>query len=681
MKTNNISVAAAFVWILASGIAFADEMPKAKWVLTPGKSLAVPVGQRATTLQFRQTLELGAPVTSWKAANQAARDKGDRLPDRLTVAQYVVRYADGRELPVNVRYNESVGAWRRDWWNPVDGFIYDLAFAPVAWTQPLEKDGLEHAVVYRMEWPNPRPAVAIESVTLKAAPGLDGGRLLVFAVTTENQPQPGNTYFVAPTGDDAGPGSFEQPWATLHKAAATIKAGDTVYVRGGIYQPTKRVAFQELKAPAGQRTAIIGYPGETATFDCLNALWDESPDRVKLGWEVYPHDQSMIHAFRCERMLFQNLHIIQSRARGFGMEEGVENEISYCSVFKSFGPGIRFSNHHRGRILANSILRGSSLTMGPDGKGGVGGIDGGRKYIDHASKAMRNPPMEALDSGRLTDSVTAYNEIGWNDKECMLIDGPVNNLRIHHNYVHNAHNRPWAGGIAPNGYGKQENIEIDHNIAHHVGGAYGVGTEGGGLGQHVRIHHNVAWDCFWNAVNVTGAWGDGKADLKDITVYNNTAFHNGYLDGNAGAAGGISVSFAKNQGKGGKAISGVVEDVTFANNLILQPRDYAQALVNEGDPVASRIIFTHNLTDLTTDTERINGKNNPKWHSVRDDKLIVVNKPVLRDPAKRDFRLLPGTPAIDGGIVIDATGKLTGGKTYLGAFGPGAKWVELDKQN
>jgi hypothetical protein len=265
----------------------------------------------------------------------------------------------------------------------------------------------------------------------------------------------------------------------------------------------------------------------------------------------------------------------------------------------------------------------------------------------------------------------------------MLIDGDLDRLRVHHNYVHDAHNLPWVGGIAPNGYGKQETIEVDHNIAQSVGSAFGIGTEGGGVGRNVRIHHNLARDCFWNAFGATGSWGEGKADLYQISIYNNTSWHNGYLDSNAGPAGGIGVSFARSgTGYTGNPIGGVVEDVTIANNLILQPRDYAQALVNEGDPVAARIVFTHNLTDLAKDDAKLNElqgwKKNQRWRGVRDDNLMVVEKPVLRDPARRDFRLLPGTPAGDGGIAIGPDGKPdpTGGKTYLGAFGPGSNWME-----
>jgi hypothetical protein len=42
-------------------------------------------------------------------------------------------------------------------------------------------------------------------------------------------------YYVAPTGDDANPGTLDQPWRTIQKAANVMVAGDTVYVKEGTY--------------------------------------------------------------------------------------------------------------------------------------------------------------------------------------------------------------------------------------------------------------------------------------------------------------------------------------------------------------------------------------------------------------------------------------------------------------
>lgn len=52
-----------------------------------------------------------------------------------------------------------------------------------------------------------------------------------------------STFFVATNGADSNPGTEEQPWLSLKKAAASVKAGDTVRIRTGDYfvGPTWRV--------------------------------------------------------------------------------------------------------------------------------------------------------------------------------------------------------------------------------------------------------------------------------------------------------------------------------------------------------------------------------------------------------------------------------------------------------
>jgi hypothetical protein len=688
--------------------------------LRAGGTLDVGVSGKATRVVIDCTLEPGKPVADWKTADQAAREKGLQPPDRLTVATLEVAYTDGRTLPFHIRYNESVGAATRDWWNPVDGFVYHLAFAEVTRAEPVEEGGLKYRCAYRMRLPNPRPDVAIASVTLKPAPGLGDGALLLLGASTEDEAAVGATYFVAPAGSDDAPGSFDKPWATLHKAAATLKPGDTVYVRGGTYKPTRRVVFKYLDAPEGRRTRLVGWPGETATFDFIDAHWDMSPERRQYGFEVFPINAAMIMAYDCDRFTIKNLHLTRSRSRGFGMGTGYydwhknnslkdggrpeqvdnefyeDSEIVYCTVYRTMDAGIRFSRGKNCRLIGNRLVRPQSISMGAArkedaGSGPLQDLDA-TTFVGHDGQKRRNPPMEGIDCGRFTGCTIAYNEISWGDKECCLIDGSVDGLRVHHNYVHDAWNLPWVGGIGANGYGAQQDIEMDHNIAHNVGGGFGIGTEGGGYGKNVRIHHNLTWDCHWTGGGVTGAW-KSNASLYHISVYNNTHFHNGHYTRNPriqwrenqGPAGGIVVSFpAKSAwagpGKPRRPLKGVVEDVVIANNLILQPRDYALALKNEGDPEKSRIVFTHNMTDLAAPSDIFKLPRNRDWRSARnlDKNLIVVDKPVLRDPENRDFRPLPGSPVLEGGIRIDEKGKpVPGTKTYVGAFGPDSKWVEL----
>ncbi len=46
----------------------------------------------------------------------------------------------------------------------------------------------------------------------------------------------GRIYYVGPTGDDSSPGTFTQPLRSIGAAIARAGAGDTVLVRGGVYQ-------------------------------------------------------------------------------------------------------------------------------------------------------------------------------------------------------------------------------------------------------------------------------------------------------------------------------------------------------------------------------------------------------------------------------------------------------------
>ena len=71
-------------------------------------------------------------------------------------------------------------------------------------------------------------------------------------------------YYVAPNGNDDYPGTEAQPWRTIGKAANTLAAGDTVYIRAGTYR--ERVVPQN-SGSVGQLITYAAYPGETATID------------------------------------------------------------------------------------------------------------------------------------------------------------------------------------------------------------------------------------------------------------------------------------------------------------------------------------------------------------------------------------------------------------------------------
>ena len=91
----------------------------------------------------------------------------------------------------------------------------------------------------------------------------------------------GAVYYVAHDGKDSNAGSKDKPFATLNKANDVVKAGDTVWIRGGVYDLHDTVFFARYKMTAGilltasgesddKRIYYLAYPGERPIFDASN---------------------------------------------------------------------------------------------------------------------------------------------------------------------------------------------------------------------------------------------------------------------------------------------------------------------------------------------------------------------------------------------------------------------------
>ena len=75
-------------------------------------------------------------------------------------------------------------------------------------------------------------------------------------------------YYVSPSGSDSSPGTLSQPFLTIQKAASVMVAGDTAYIRAGIYR--------ETVAPVNSGTqnapiVFMPYNGESVTVSGADA--------------------------------------------------------------------------------------------------------------------------------------------------------------------------------------------------------------------------------------------------------------------------------------------------------------------------------------------------------------------------------------------------------------------------
>jgi beta-galactosidase len=135
----------------------------------------IRVGRTADALFFLHTFNPSRSVDGWRRQYDEANRRGRPLPEPPTAFQYVVHYADGEQVTIPVLWERGVANWVSD----APAALLDAA---VAWTGPLD-DGRQ-AVVYSMQWNNPRPDVAIESMDIVSSPdGQKWGAPAVLAIT------------------------------------------------------------------------------------------------------------------------------------------------------------------------------------------------------------------------------------------------------------------------------------------------------------------------------------------------------------------------------------------------------------------------------------------------------------------------------------------------------------------
>ncbi len=97
------------------------------------------------------------------------------------------------------------------------------------------------------------------------------------------------TYYVATTGNNSSPGTSSNPWRTVAYAASKMVAGDTTYVKGGVYSEGL-VRF----AKSGTSSApikLLNAPGAFPVISCKSAANGVSPmvlltagGRAAIGW-------------------------------------------------------------------------------------------------------------------------------------------------------------------------------------------------------------------------------------------------------------------------------------------------------------------------------------------------------------------------------------------------------------
>ena len=128
--------------------------------------------------------------------------------------------------------------------------------------------GLGGALAYRY-W-RAQPAFTPEDEAAVAnAPSINWWKNLAVPAAGVAAPE-NDVFYVSPNGSDNASGRQNAPWHSLRYAVGRLQAGQTLYLRNGVYR--EYVEINNSGRPGAPLT-IAGYPGEKAVIDGTGLNW------------------------------------------------------------------------------------------------------------------------------------------------------------------------------------------------------------------------------------------------------------------------------------------------------------------------------------------------------------------------------------------------------------------------
>lgn len=367
--------------------------------------------------------------------------------------------------------------------------------------------------------------------------------VLLFASCNKSEPtepQDRSGYYVAPNGNDANPGTENEPWKTIGKAAKTLAAGDTVYIKAGTYE--ERVIPEHSGSPSN---CIVyrAFQGNTVTID-------GSTITLPTDWGGLFDITGMSH------IIVSGLRIVNAGPHdnncGILIDNSNNITISNCYTYNTASSGIGVWDCEHISLDSNEVELACN--------------DGEQECITIAGTnifTVRNNEVH-------------HSGPGSNGGEGIDAKDGASNGNIHGNTVHHINRL----GIYVDSWSKHTlNITVYQNAVYEcTDDGFAVAAEAGGLLENVRIFNNIACDNGNAAITIAG-WGEPVPShpIKAVSVINNTFYSNG----NGSWGGGIVVENPD------------ADSIVIRNNICSQNLQFQILIENTGQD----LIVDHNLID------------------------------------------------------------------------------------
>lgn len=454
----------------------------------------------------------------------------------------------------------------------------------------------------------------------------------------------GQIFYVAANGNDTDAGSLDHPWATLNHAAEVVDAGDTVYVRAGIYPLTEQIRAQQ----SGTEKAWItyaAYPGEQAVIDA-SAVQVVPPQQPP----PFDHDQGAFQLEKVRYIRVKDLAVINSHNSGFTVRNSDHIELYNNKTENTFSPGIGVWKSRDQKIIGNTVINANAREMA-----------GFENDFDET-------PHEAISLGSVENFEVAYNLVHDGQKEGIDIKGTSQHGTVHHNYVHHMARQ---GLYVDSHFGLLSDVEVSDNVVHDCrGSGFAISVEGGVASKNISFHHNLLYDN-WGTGILFSRWG-GDGLRQNIRIFNNTLHHNGYGEPNPDQqfywiTGGLYL-FSDN-----------LQDVQIIDNIFSENTGFQIGYSDRYLTNTSDINQVFQQKNIEISQNLIFGVNNPNqpiyagWPDnyaniyATNGTLSVAEDPKFVNPQVGNFYLQTGSPA------IRSAGAMNSSPKTIGAFPSGVK--------
>lgn len=419
-----------------------------------------------------------------------------------------------------------------------------------------------------------------------------------------------SVFYVSPRGNNADSGSIAKPWKTIQFAADRLIAGDTLYIRKGIY---KERVLPKNSGATGKFITYVAYPGEEAVIDGAGITLPA--DQAGL-LEVNGKSYIKISGLKIKNAKGDD----ESNGIFVKQSEHIILEKNYTYNTRSSGIGV-WDNSKDITIDGNEVV---NANMGPMQESiSISGTDG---FV--------------IKNNKVHDTVA--------DKEGICVKEGSRNGQIYKNLVYNVP----AAGIYIDAWNQPTfNIGVYQNIVRDTtssakGNGIAVASEMGGELSDIKINNNIVYGtrAYGILVSHNGDESVAHHPLRNIKVFNNTVYKNG-----EGWGGGIAVNNPDAQ------------NVEIRNNIVSQNLSF-QISVDPGIAV----VVDHNLIDGyrgDTGDNEIRGTD-----YIEGDPLFIntgnANFYLRKNSPAIDKGIADGAPPVD----FDGRARPQGAGYDLGAF-------------